>query len=63
MKHAALIYAIFGLSFFYSVCYPVAASNVGFLSVGDWGSASLGGYHLRNAQDTSAAMKAYISNC
>ncbi len=62
MKHAALIYAIFGLSFFYSVGYPVAASNVGFLSVGDWGSASLGGYHLRNAQDTSAAMKAYISN-
>ena len=32
-----------------------------FLSVGDWGSAALGGYHLHNAQDTSSAMKAYIA--
>jgi len=32
-----------------------------FLSVGDWGSAALGGYHLRNAQLTSSAMKAYIA--
>jgi hypothetical protein len=29
----------------------------GFLSVGDWGSAALGGYHQRNAMDTAAAMK------
>ena len=36
-------------------------SPIGFLSVGDWGSAALGGYHLRNAQDTSSAMKAYIA--
>lgn len=33
-----------------------------FLSVGDWGSASLGGYHLRNAKETAAAMKSYIAN-
>ena len=33
----------------------------GFLSVGDWGSASLGGYHLRNAHDTAQAMKTYIA--
>lgn len=33
-----------------------------FLSVGDWGSAALGGYHLRNAHDTASAMKAYILN-
>lgn len=33
-------------------------SNPGFLSVGDWGSAALGGYHLRNAMATAAAMKA-----
>lgn len=32
----------------------------GFLSVGDWGSAALGGYHQRNAMDTAAAMKVYI---
>jgi hypothetical protein len=32
-----------------------------FLSVGDWGSAALGGYHLRNAHDTASAMKAYIA--
>lgn len=35
---------------------------IGFLSVGDWGSASLGGYHLRNAAGTADAMKAYIAN-
>lgn len=33
-----------------------------FLSVGDWGSASLGGYHLRNAEGTAAAMKMYVAN-
>jgi hypothetical protein len=38
------------------------ASTPGFLSVGDWGSASLGGYHLRNAMETSAAMKAAKGN-
>ena len=32
----------------------------GFLSVGDWGSAALGGFHQRNAADTAAAMKAFI---
>lgn len=40
----------------------VAGSTVEFLSVGDWGSASLGGYHLRNAEGTAAAMKTYIAN-
>ena len=34
----------------------------GFISVGDWGSAALGGYHLHNAEGTSAAMKTYITN-
>ena len=34
----------------------------GFLSVGDWGSAALGGYHQRNAMATAAAMKAYITD-
>jgi len=33
----------------------------GFLSVGDWGSAALGGYHQRDANNTAAAMKAYIT--
>jgi hypothetical protein len=40
----------------------IAGSTVEFLSVGDWGSASLGGYHLRNAEGTAAAMKTYIAN-
>lgn len=35
-------------------------SNPGFLSVGDWGSAALGGFHLRNAEATAAAMAAAI---
>jgi hypothetical protein len=37
------------------------APGAGFLSVGDWGSASLGGYHQRDAAGTAAAMKAYIA--
>lgn len=34
----------------------------GFLSVGDWGSAALGGYHQRNAMATATAMKAAQGN-
>jgi hypothetical protein len=40
----------------------ITVSATEFLSVGDWGSASLGGYHLHNAQGTAAAMKTYVSN-
>ena len=46
---------------FLYMAFCFASSSPNFLSVGDWGSASLGGYHLHNAQDTSSAMKAYIS--
>ena len=35
--------------------------DIRILSVGDWGSAALGGYHLRNAENTAAAMKIYAS--
>ena len=35
--------------------------DISILSVGDWGSAALGGYHLRNAQNTADAMKIYAS--
>jgi tartrate-resistant acid phosphatase type 5 len=35
--------------------------DVNILSLGDWGSASLGGYHLRNAESTANAMKIYAS--
>ena len=35
--------------------------NINILSVGDWGSAALGGYHLKNAQNTASAMKRYAS--
>ena len=37
-----------------------AADDVHILSVGDWGSAALGGYHLKNAQNTAAAMQSYV---
>jgi hypothetical protein len=60
---------LFAISQFYygavavsAVAAAVTTGNVEFLSVGDWGSASLGGYHLRNAEGTAAAMKAYIAN-
>jgi len=55
-----------GCSFLMKMCLFLALvsanSSVEFLSVGDWGSASLGGYHLRNAEGTAEAMKAYIAN-
>ena len=35
--------------------------DINILSLGDWGAASLGGYHLRNAESTSNAMKIYAS--
>lgn len=35
--------------------------DIRILSVGDWGSAALGGYHLRNAENTADAMKIYAS--
>lgn len=35
--------------------------DINILSVGDWGSAALGGYHLKNAQSTAYAMKIYAS--
>ena len=48
---------------YYGLCTVSASETLPqFLSVGDWGSASLGGYHLRNAEGTAAAMKAYVAN-
>ena len=35
--------------------------DINILSVGDWGSAALGGYHLKNAENTANAMKIYAS--
>jgi hypothetical protein len=35
--------------------------DINILSLGDWGSASLGGYHLKNAESTAYAMKIYAS--
>jgi hypothetical protein len=46
---------------FLYIAFCVTSSSPNFLSVGDWGSAALGGYHLRNAHDTSGTMKAYIA--
>jgi len=56
---------VFAWLFLFLTCDVAAASSSAaaassFLSVGDWGSAALGGFHLRNAADTSAAMNAYI---
>ena len=41
--------------------YDYTPRDIRILSVGDWGSAALGGYHLRNAENTAAAMKIYAS--
>jgi hypothetical protein len=66
-SHGSLSYMtkmclLFAVSPFYYGAVGGSSSGVEFLSVGDWGSASLGGYHLRNAEGTAAAMKAYIAN-
>ena len=39
--------------------YDYTPRDIRILSVGDWGSAALGGYHLRNAENTADAMKIY----
>lgn len=36
-------------------------SQVAFMSIGDWGGASLGGYHYKNANDTSSAMSMFLN--
>lgn len=35
--------------------------DISIISLGDWGSAALGGYHLRNAENTARAMTTYAS--
>lgn len=45
-----------------AVATATATAAPQFLSVGDWGSAALGGYHLRNAVGTADAMKEYVTN-
>ena len=41
-------------------CASSLAQNANVLSVGDWGSAALGGYHLKNVQATSNALQQYV---
>ena len=40
--------------------YDYTPRDIRILSVGDWGSAALGGYHLKNAENTAAAMSVYV---
>jgi len=42
-----------------SISTKYTPRDIRILSVGDWGSAALGGYHLRNAENTADAMKIY----
>ena len=46
----------------FSTCISAINSprDISVISLGDWGSASLGGYHLRNAENTASAMSAYV---
>ena len=39
--------------------FLLISSQVAFLSIGDWGGASLGGYHYKNALDTSMCMLSF----
>ena len=40
--------------------YAYTPRDIRILSVGDWGSAALGGYHLKNAENTANAMSVYV---
>lgn len=40
----------------------VLCTDIHFLSVGDWGGAALGGYHLKNAQNTAVSMAKMSNN-
>ena len=54
-----LPHTITNMSIFSSTEYT--PRDIRILSVGDWGSAALGGYHLKNAENTADAMKIYTS--
>jgi hypothetical protein len=41
---------------------PLSTRDISIISLGDWGSAALGGYHLRNAENTARAMTTYVSD-
>jgi tartrate-resistant acid phosphatase type 5 len=61
-----LLYTSFSITSVIALPIDLAApkystTDVRILSVGDWGSASLGGYHLKNAENTANAMKIYAS--
>lgn len=60
-----LLYASFSITSIVALPIDIApkysSKDVRILSVGDWGSASLGGYHLKNAENTANAMKIYTS--
>lgn len=51
-----LLWALFFVS------SAATTEQVNILSVGDWGSAALGGYHLKNAESTANALQQYVSN-
>jgi tartrate-resistant acid phosphatase type 5 len=55
--HMCVAALVWGLQLAHAV---IAVENVHVLSVGDWGSAALGGYHLKNAQNTATAMQLYL---
>jgi acid phosphatase len=47
-------------AFLCALLCAVAADEVNVVSVGDWGSAALGGYHLKNAEATANALQHYV---
>ena len=49
-------------TFLCALLCAVAADEVNVVSVGDWGSAALGGYHLKNAEATSSALQQYVNH-
>ena len=61
MKNAFYFILTLGLI---SCVFATTPTNGGirFLSIGDWGGAALGGYHLKNVQNTAAAMTDLIQN-
>ena len=58
MCNNVLTITLFTLLTTSAFAFPFALETVTVASIGDWGGASLGGYHLKNVQQTASAIEA-----
>jgi tartrate-resistant acid phosphatase type 5 len=62
MNTLLLVYfLVFSLSALHAYSNKSISNNIDFISLGDWGGASLGSYHLSNIENTAAAISNHIN--